>query len=210
VSFEGSAHVEYIEQWPSAYFVLASILGTICNGVALCWFTKGDNYLLLYNLSPLALGILCVMDFQNFSYCLMVNLLMERTSIKFGYMTFGCLGLMVSGVIHGRIGVRAVWLQSQGNRRTGWGVCKAAYVQYLGMIFVGSAMAGVFTWFVMPYGFYDYWQIAFYLFPVAQIVFCAKCVTPKNCFIFHYNILMWLPTLIDPLFMRGWDYNFLN
>jgi hypothetical protein len=151
------------------------------------------------------------MDFQNFSYCLMVNLLMERTSIKFGYMTFGCMGLMVNGVIHGRIGVRAVWLQSQAQSPLRSArCCKAAWVQYLLVIVAGSAMAGAFTWFVMPYGFYDYWQMAFYLFPVAQIVFCARCVTPKNCFIFHYNILMWLPTLIDPLFMRGWDNNFLN
>jgi len=61
----------------------------------------------------------------------------------------------------------------------------------------------------MVYQWYSYYLIPFYLFPIFQIWMAAKLGT-RNVFKPAYQLLMWPQALIIPIFVKGYDDNFLQ
>lgn len=81
IAFSGTAGIEGLEQLPAAYYVFACVIGLIMNAIGLGYILKGDNYLFMFNISPLSMGILIVFEMQSFIYNMNLNLLIERSSI---------------------------------------------------------------------------------------------------------------------------------
>lgn len=125
-------------------------------------------------------------------------------------MTLGSLSIFITSVIHLKLAIRSVSLQNHNNPYMQTRNSQNPIISYVTKLFAAIILCCVITHFTMCYYFFNYTILIFYLFPLPQIYFCAKNSIPKHCFNCYYNLLMWIPAIINPLMLKGYDHNFLR
>lgn len=62
---------------------------------------------------------------------------------------------------------------------------------------------------ISKYPFYSYYIVPFYLYPLLHIIRAFKLKTKKT-FLWYIQLLVWLPSITHPIFIRGYAGNYLR
>lgn len=65
------------------------------------------------------------------------------------------------------------------------------------------------SFYIMSYQWWSWYMMPFYLFPLPQLWWSAK-IGNRNCFKWQYQILLWPQSIIVPIFVKGYNDNFLQ
>ena len=168
---------------------------------------KDNNEAFLYNISPGSIGVMLCLDFQYFGFNMLLGLAME--SIYFEYLTLASIALFFGVLVKMRVAFIAVRLQNANNPNIAERTCANPVISYAIKCLVALSVFYIVSFFIMVYQWYTYYLIPFYLFPILQI-WMSALVGNRKSFKWQYQLLMWPQTLIIPVFMRGYDKNFLQ
>ena len=150
--------------------------------------------------------MIIALEFQLFGYNLVLGLL--NNIDYFGYMSFigVCIffGILIKlrvtfNIINIQNGFDDANVRDVNNPIMLWG--------FKLMVFV--TIFYILSFFVMGEFFYDYYLYAFYTFGFPQIWFSAKYGS-RNCFKWQYQVIFWSQTIVVPVFLKGYDGNFLR
>lgn len=70
-------------------------------------------------------------------------------------------------------------------------------------------VAGISSLVLSRYPAYSYYILPFYLYPLFHIVRAAQLKTKKS-FLWYYQLIVWLPSVTHPIFIRGSRNNYLT
>lgn len=206
---EGTSRIEGLEQLQAAYYIFASAIGQISTAIGLCYFQKNENYMYLGNVSVFSLSMIVVYQLTSFIYNMNLNLLQEKNSILFGYLTLGSQTIFISSVINFKLVIKALYVQQRQNPHIDSRSIKNPQVKHFLKIIGTTIICCIIAHFTIHYVLvYDYALIQAFMFPSAQIAFNARYCIRKNSFNFYYNMLMWIPPQINPIFLKGYKDNF--
>jgi hypothetical protein len=193
--------------WMPLAYVGAIAAGAGMNILSAYLLLKEDNQYFLYSISPASIGIMLCLDFQYFGFNMLLGLAME--SIYFEYLTLASIALFFGVLVKMRVAFIAVRIQNANNPNIAERTCANPVIAYAIKCLISLSVFYILSFFIMVYRWYTYYLIPFYLFPIFQI-WMSAVIGNRKVFKWQYQLLLWPPTLIIPVFMRGYDNNFLQ
>ena len=115
---------------------------------------------------------------------------------------FGCLVKM-------RLAFMAVQFQNANNENLNQRNCSNPVMNFAIKVLVSMSVFYIASFFIMVNWWYSYYLIAFYFFPILQIWKSARIGTRK-VFKWQYQLLLWPQSVIIPIFLKGYNDNFIK
>lgn len=159
----------------------------------------------MLNISGTSLGIMMCWDFQQFGFNMMLGLAVDETF--FEYLTLASIATFFSVLVKMRLAINAVRIQNVNHPMILDRSFKNPVIAYSCKLMLCISIFYIASFYMMPYYWYNYYLIAFYTYGIPQIYHSAK-IGSRNCFRWKYQFLLWLPPLIIPIFVKGYDNNF--
>ena len=182
-------------------------LASLMNIASVYFQVKDTHYYFFYKVEPYSQAIQMILDFQFFGFNMFQGL--SIASAYFEYLTMASIGLFFGCLVKMRLAFMAVQFQNANNENLNQRNCSNPVMNFAVKVLVSMSVFYIASFFIMINWWYSYYLIPFYLFPVLQIWKAAKLGTRK-VFKWQFQLLLWPQSLIIPIFLKGYDNNFIK
>lgn len=182
-------------------------LGSQMNIASVYFLVKDTHYYFFYKVDPYSQAVLMILDFQFFGFNMFQGLSIAGN--YFEYLTMASIGLFFGCLVKMRLAFMAVQFQNANNENLNQRNCSNPVMNFAIKVLVSMSVFYIASFFIMVNWWYSYYLIAFYFFPILQIWKSARIGTRK-VFKWQYQLLLWPQSVIIPIFLKGYNDNFIK
>lgn len=171
---------------------------------------KNEQLHFMISASYQAATLLSVLYFQLFLTYIALGLqYFPRFGIYTQFLTMSGVACFLASLSLNRLGVMFFLAQYANHpliMETNWGSPRTKY-HLISNLFL--MICGMTALIISKYPAFSYYILPFYLYPVFHIVRTAQIKTKKS-FLWYYQLIVWIPSITHPIFIRGHQNNYLT